>query len=47
MNKNVLEVTIGHVTIRATGLAAVIVLAGCGLVVVGVGAWAGSASWLR
>ncbi|WP_333630731.1 hypothetical protein [Agrobacterium cavarae] len=47
MNKNVLEVTIGHVTIRATGLAAVVVLAGCGLVIVGVGAWLGNAPWLR
>jgi len=47
MNKNILEVTIGQVTIRATGLAAVIVLACCGLVAVGAAAWMGTASWIR
>lgn len=47
MNKNVLEVTVGYVTIKATGLAAVIVLASSGLVVLGVAAWVGSVSWLR
>jgi len=46
MNKNVLEVTIGHVTIIATGLAAVIV-GQLRTVVLAVAACAGSVSWLR
>ncbi|WP_165448067.1 hypothetical protein [Rhizobium leguminosarum] len=48
MNKNELEVTIGWIKIRASGLAAVIVLALCGLVIFGLLTWAGGmASWIR
>lgn len=47
MTKNELEVTIGWMKIRASGLAAVIVLALCGMIAFGLLTWAGGwSAWM-